>query len=85
MTKISFDQLSIRLIDSVSFHNTFVSDILYNTFVTIPLYTIPYTGIPGMIAQADLGGSGETNCDEFYRIMKAKGNFLEDLSSDDDF
>ena len=37
-----------------------------------------------MMAQADLGGSGETNCDEFYRIMKAKG-FLEDLSSDDDF
>ena len=37
-----------------------------------------------MIAQADLGGSGETKCDEFYRIMKA-GNFLEDLSSDDDF
>ena len=37
-----------------------------------------------MIAQADLGGSGETNCDEFYRIMKAKGNFLEDLSFDDD-
>ena len=39
----------------------------------------------GMIAQADLGGSGETNCDEFYRIMEAKGNFLEDLTSDDDF
>merc|ERR1712050_179085 len=25
------------------------------------------------------------NIDEFYRIMKKKGNFLEDLSSDDDF
>merc|ERR1712153_65435 len=38
-----------------------------------------------MIAQADRDGSGEINCDEFYRTMKAKGNFLEDLSSDDDF
>merc|ERR1711977_93374 len=28
---------------------------------------------------------GEINIDEFYRIMKKKGNFLEDLSSDDDF
>merc|ERR1711918_58873 len=28
---------------------------------------------------------GENNIDEFYRIMKKKGNFLEDLSSDDDF
>merc|ERR1712000_91923 len=28
---------------------------------------------------------GEINLDEFYRIMKKKGNFLEDLSSDDDF
>merc|ERR1711959_60273 len=27
---------------------------------------------------------GEINIDEFYRIMKKKGNFLEDLSSDDD-
>merc|ERR1712147_603467 len=26
----------------------------------------------------------EINFDEFYRIMKKKGNFLEDLSSDDD-
>merc|ERR1712193_264607 len=25
------------------------------------------------------------NLDEFYRIMKKKGNFLEDMSSDDDF
>merc|ERR1711885_97121 len=37
-----------------------------------------------MINQADRDGDGEINCDEFYRIMK-KGNFLEDLSSDDDF
>merc|ERR1711985_143676 len=27
----------------------------------------------------------DINIDEFYRIMKKKGNFLEDLSSDDDF
>merc|ERR1711967_56429 len=38
-----------------------------------------------MINQADRDGDGEINCDEFYRIMKKKGNFLEDLSSDDDF
>merc|ERR1711966_169631 len=38
-----------------------------------------------MINQADRGGDGEINIDEFYRIMKKKGNFLEDLSSDDDF
>merc|ERR1711957_354870 len=37
-----------------------------------------------MINQADRDGDGEINCDEFYRIMKKKGNFLEDLSSDDD-
>merc|ERR1712070_345541 len=37
-----------------------------------------------MINQADRDGDGEINIDEFYRIMK-KGNFLEDLSSDDDF
>merc|ERR1711906_23926 len=36
-----------------------------------------------MINQADR--DGETNIDEFYRIMKKKGNFLEDMSSDDDF
>ena len=36
-----------------------------------------------MVAQADRGGTGETNCDESYRIMKAKGNFLEDLFFDD--
>merc|ERR1712046_130276 len=38
-----------------------------------------------MINQADRDGDGEINLDEFYRIMKKKGNFLEDLSSDDDF
>merc|ERR1711998_346716 len=34
-----------------------------------------------MINQADRDGDGEINIDEFYRIMKKKGNFLEDLSS----
>merc|ERR1711959_442885 len=38
-----------------------------------------------MINQADRDGDGEINIDEFYRIMKKKGNFLEDLSSGDDF
>merc|ERR1712166_1585971 len=38
-----------------------------------------------MINQADRDGDGQINADEFYRIMKKKGNFLEDLSSDDDF
>merc|ERR1711959_889919 len=38
-----------------------------------------------MINQADRDGDGEINCDEFYRIMKKKGNFLEDPSSDVDF
>merc|ERR1712086_658928 len=37
-----------------------------------------------MINQSDKDGDGEINFDEFYRIMKEKGNFLEDLSSDDD-
>merc|ERR1712166_814683 len=36
-----------------------------------------------MINQSDKDGDGEINFDEFYRIMKKKGNFLEDLSSDD--
>merc|ERR1711936_1059136 len=31
-----------------------------------------------MINQADRDGDGEINIDEFYRIMKKKGNFLED-------
>merc|ERR1711977_560225 len=38
-----------------------------------------------IINQADRDGDGEINIDEFYRIMKKKGNFLEDMSSDDDF
>merc|ERR1712216_597040 len=38
-----------------------------------------------MTNQADRDGDGEINIDEFYRIIKKKGNFLEDLSSDDDF
>merc|ERR1739845_277237 len=38
-----------------------------------------------MINQASRDGDAEINTDEFYRIMKKKGNFLEDLSSDDDF
>merc|ERR1739845_102656 len=37
-----------------------------------------------MINQASRDGDAEINTDEFYRIMKKKGNFLEDLSSDDD-
>merc|ERR1711939_434074 len=38
-----------------------------------------------MINQADRDADGAINIDEFYRIMKKKGNFLEDLSSDDEF
>ena len=38
--------VNVPEIIQLSSRNTFVSDILYNTFVTIPLYTIPYTGIP---------------------------------------
>merc|ERR1711990_695398 len=38
-----------------------------------------------MINQADRDGDGAINADEFYRIMKKKGNFLDDMSSDDDF
>ena len=38
-----------------------------------------------MLNQADRDGDGAINMDEFYRIMKKKGNFLEDMSSDDDF
>merc|ERR1712166_900350 len=37
-----------------------------------------------VVNQSDKDGDGEINFDEFYRIMKKKGNFLEDLSSDDD-
>ena len=35
--------------------------------------------------QADRDGDGELDVDEFYRIVKKKGNFLEDMSSEDDF
>ena len=38
-----------------------------------------------MLVQADRDGDNELNIDEFYRILKKKGNFLEDMSSDDDF
>merc|ERR1711927_102890 len=37
-----------------------------------------------MINQSDKDGDGEINFDEFYRIMKKKGNFLEDLPPDED-
>merc|ERR1712167_17681 len=47
--------------------------------------TIDDEELQDMINQADRDGDGAINIDEFYRIMKKKGNFLEDLSSDDDF
>merc|ERR1711985_56622 len=47
--------------------------------------TIDDEELQDMINQADRDGDGQINMDEFYRIMKKKGNFLEDLSSDDDF
>merc|ERR1711959_346648 len=47
--------------------------------------TIDDEELQDMINQADRDGDGAINGDEFYRIMKKKGNFLEDLSSDDDF
>merc|ERR1712232_1068931 len=47
--------------------------------------TIDDEELQDMINQADRDGDGAINADEFYRIMKKKGNFLEDLSSDDDF
>ena len=37
-----------------------------------------------MINQSDKDGDGEINFDGSYRIMKKKGNFREDLSSEDD-
>ena len=38
-----------------------------------------------MIDQADRDGDGEINPDEFYRIMKKRGdNPLDDLLDDDD-
>merc|ERR1711934_185129 len=42
-------------------------------------------GLQDMLVQADRDGDNELNIDEFYRILKKKGNFLEDMSSDDDF
>merc|ERR1711918_137840 len=48
-------------------------------------YNIDDEELQDMINQADRDGDGAINIDEFYRIMKKKGNFLEDLSSDDDF
>merc|ERR1712057_74931 len=47
--------------------------------------TIDDEELQDMINQADRDGDGAINGDEFYRIMKKKVNFLEDLSSDDDF
>merc|ERR1712139_286946 len=47
--------------------------------------TIDDEELQDMINQADRDGDGAINGDEFYRIMKKKGNFLEDLSSDYDF
>merc|ERR1712022_42532 len=47
--------------------------------------TIDDEELQDMINLADRDGDGAINGDEFYRIMKKKGNFLEDLSSDDDF
>merc|ERR1711934_990535 len=47
--------------------------------------TIDDEELQDMINQADRGGDGAINVDEFYRIMKKKGNSLENLSSDDDF
>merc|ERR1711881_168824 len=47
--------------------------------------TIDDEELQDMINQADRDGDGAINGDEFYRIMKKKGTFLEDLSSDDDF
>merc|ERR1712046_432750 len=47
--------------------------------------TIDDEELQDMINQADRDGDGQINVDEFYRIMKKKGNFLEALSSDDEF
>merc|ERR1711934_1298952 len=47
--------------------------------------TIDDEELQDMINQADRDGDGAINADEFYRIMKKKGNFLDDMSSDDDF
>jgi len=47
--------------------------------------TIDDEEMQDMINQADRDGDGAINMDEFFRIMKKKGNFLEDMSSDDEF
>merc|ERR1712160_195873 len=47
--------------------------------------TIDDDELMDMLMQADRDGDGELDMDEFYRIVKKKGNFLEDMSSDDDF
>lgn len=47
--------------------------------------TIDDDELMDMLMQADRDGDGELNMDEFYRIVKKKGNFLDDMSSDDDF
>merc|ERR1712072_475311 len=41
--------------------------------------TIDDEELQDMINQADRDGDGQINVDEFYRIMKKRGNFLEDL------
>merc|ERR1711966_349062 len=38
--------------------------------------SIEFAELLDMINQADRDGDGEINLDEFYRIMKKKGNFL---------
>jgi centrin-1 len=40
--------------------------------------------IQEMIDQADRDGDGESNEDEFYRIMKKTDNWLDDFDSDED-
>ena len=47
--------------------------------------TIDDDELMDMLMQADRDGDGELDMDEFYRIVKKKGNFLDDMSSDDDF
>ena len=47
--------------------------------------TIDDEELQDMINQADRDGDGEINIDEFYRIMKKRGdNPLDDLLDDDD-
>ena len=46
--------VNVPEIIQLSSHNTFVSDIIHNTFATIPLSTIPYTDIPGHFSPIDL-------------------------------